>query len=97
MSSEYFVWTTKRAHTKAQGLAANEAIKKIDPEAGFVSYCQPGNETRGWIYRPNDGRNDENSIRERNKRLITAAKIAIGIATPAYPSGRWASRKEGGA
>lgn len=78
-TTEFFVWTTKLHVTREQARQIDEAIKRIDSSADFVRHYAPGNDTHGWIARPNDGTNGYNHVRARNAELVKIAEsILIG-------------------
>lgn len=77
--TETFLWTTREIVTPETARKITEALQAIDPDADFTRFFQAGNETHGWITRPNDGTNDHNERRSQNKRLIeTAERIIAG-------------------
>lgn len=70
----YFVWTTKAFVSVAQAELINEQIEAIDPSMAFIRHYAAGNETHGWLERPNDGTNDYNHVRERSARCVKVAE-----------------------
>lgn len=76
----YCVFTTTYEVTKDAANRINKAIKAIDDTAAFVGPVSiPGNNTKGWIERPNDGTNDYNHVRERNSRMAAIARKELGM------------------
>lgn len=76
----YYIFTTTQKFTKAAALRINKQIKAIDSSAEFVGPLSiPGNQTKGWIERPNDGTNDHNGVRERNAQMAAIARRELGI------------------
>jgi hypothetical protein len=73
----YFVWTTNQCLSASEAERLNYSIKRIDPSAEFVRHSEPGNSIKGWIERPNDGRNDEVEIARRNALLRELAEAFI--------------------
>lgn len=72
--SSYFVWTTKKNVTRKQADQIDAAVKAIDPDMTFVRHCAAGNDTHGWLERPNDGTNDYNHVRARNAECVKVAE-----------------------
>lgn len=71
--SEFFIASTRRTVTQAAASRIDLAVKAIDPTASFVGPLSiPGNDTTGWIERPNDGTNDYGYRREEAKRMREA-------------------------
>jgi len=66
----YFIMSWKRQLKGAALKRAVAAIRAIDDEAELVCVNIPGNETRMWLERPNDGTNNDNSVRAEALRLI---------------------------
>lgn len=76
----YYVFTTTTKVTKAAAKRINNQIKELDPSATFVGPLSiPGNETTGWIERPNDGSNDYNGVRANNASMAEIACRELGI------------------
>jgi hypothetical protein len=70
----YFVWTTKKSVSRSTAAEIDKAVKAIDPSMGFVRYHAAGNDTRGWLERPNDGTNTDNHVRARNAECARIAE-----------------------
>jgi hypothetical protein len=73
----YFVWTTKKHVTRAAAAKIDAAVKLIDPSMEFVRHYAAGNDTHGWLERPNDGTNDYNHVRARSAKCIEIAEKAL--------------------
>lgn len=77
--SEYFVWTTRTKATKKQAREINRLVKEIDETMDFIGPVSiPGNETHGWLERPNDGTNDYAFRRDDNNLCVAVAKKILG-------------------
>jgi len=74
----YFVWTTKKNVTRAAAAKIDKAVKAIDPSMDFVRHYAAGNDTHGWLERPNDGTNDYNHVRARNAECVKIAESILG-------------------
>lgn len=78
--SQYFILSTNSKVTKAAAKRINKAIKEIDDTAEFVGPLSiPGNQTKGWLERPNDGTNDYNHVRARNAQMAAIVRKELGI------------------
>ena len=66
--------------TRKQAVEINRRIAAIDESAGFVRHYAPGNDTHGWLERPNDGTNDANWRRARLAEMRAIADEVLGIA-----------------
>jgi hypothetical protein len=76
----YYVFSTTAKFTKAAAKRINKEIKAIDSSAEFIGPLSiPGNQTTGWIERPNDGTNDHNHIAHRNQQIAQIARKELGI------------------
>lgn len=74
----HYVFSTRAKFSKATADAINEQIQQLDPSAEFVGPLSiPGNDTTGWIERPNDGRNDYQDISRRNREMADIARQLI--------------------
>lgn len=75
----YYIFTTSKKFTEATAERINQRIKAIDDTAKFVGPLSiPGNRTKGWIERPNDGSNDYLHVRARNARMADIARDELG-------------------
>jgi len=76
----HYVFTTTAKVTKAAAKRINRAIKSLDESASFVGPLKiAGNQTTGWIERPNDGTNDYPERRKMNQVLADIAKVELDI------------------
>lgn len=76
----HYLFVTNRKFSKAAAKRINRRIRGIDPSAEFVGPLSiPGSQTKGWLERPNDGTNDYNHVRERNRRMANIAREELGI------------------
>ena len=70
----YYVFLTTAKFTKITADRINRKIKTIDKTAEFIGLLSiPGNNTTGWIERPNDGTNNYNHVRSRNNKIVDIA------------------------
>lgn len=72
--SEYFLWATKTAVSKAKEGRIDKAVRAIDPTMSFVTHNHPGTALRGWLVRPNDGTNDYAYRRATNEACVRVAQ-----------------------
>ena len=77
----HFVFSTSAKITKAAAKRIQKQIKAIDSTADFVGPLSiPGSQTTGWIERPNDGTNDHNEVRQRNRAMADIARKELKLA-----------------
>lgn len=79
MGGPYFIWTTKRRATSSQAAEIQRRCQKVLDDVTYVSHNAPGNDTHGWLERPNDGCNDYNSFRAGFRECIAIAQEVLGI------------------
>lgn len=78
--SQHFIFTTTKKFSKAQASRIRKAIAKLDETAEFVGPVSiPGNPSTGWLERPNDGTNDHNGVRARNREMADIVKAELNI------------------
>jgi hypothetical protein len=68
-SHEHYVCLIKVKLTRKQISELNRGLRKIDKSMRFVGPVDlPGNNLKGWIYRPDDGTNDYTYQRDLNQQ-----------------------------
>ena len=75
----YFFATYQTKVTRKQAAEINKRIAAIDESASFVRHYAPGNDTHGWLERPNDGTNDANWRRARLAEMRAIADQVLGV------------------
>jgi hypothetical protein len=86
----HYIHITRVKVTQDVADRINERVQAIDPQACFRGPLDiPGSDVGGWLERPNDGTNDYNHVRERNKQLAAIVREEIDRATdPHGPTDR---------
>lgn len=74
----FFIMTWRQKLSVAAERRAIKAIREIDDEMVLVNDPQiPGNATKCWLQRPNDGYNNSNAQRAANARAIAIVEAEL--------------------